>query len=367
MRVALFYHRARTFGGSFLSVLDVVQGADRTRFHITALVPGLGNAADELRARGADVAFRREHRGARTPGYAVAIASFAWWLRRRHVDLVYISDYVTWRSAELRAARVAGVPTVVHVRAPLHAEYQDPELRAATLVVGNSHATLQAQRGFLDPDRMRVVHNFVDLDRFASGRDIRDSFFQGRPPVVGFVGVFRPEKGVEYFLEMAALLKARMPDVRFLAVGGESAVEDVGWLSKMKAYAAELGVHDRVRFTGSREDIPDIMASLDVLVVPSLNEGFGRVIVEAGAAGVPVVGADAAGIPEVIEPGVTGVLVPPRDAPAMADAVERILGDARWRAAVRADAPGRLKARFDPAAQIASLMRCWDEAMAARR
>ena len=75
---------------------------------------------------------------------------------------------------------------------------------------------------------------------------------------------------------MAARLAASRPDIRFLAVGGESAVNDIGWFPKMRAYAQELGIGDRVHFTGSRDDVPDMMRSMDVLVVPSLNEGFGR-------------------------------------------------------------------------------------------
>ena len=361
-RVALFYHRANTFGGSFLSVLDVVQHVDRARFQVLALVPGAGNSASQLEAVGARVFYRQEHPGDKSLRYGAAIASFAWWLRRQRVRLVYVSDYVTWRSAELRAARLVGVPTVVHVRAPIAADHLDPELLSASLVVGNSEATIRSLRSHMDAGRVKVVYNFVDLQRFTTGRDIRNEFFQGSHRVVGFVGVFRPEKGIEYFLEMAAILSQRHPDVRFLAVGGESAVQDVGWLEKMRAHARELGIADVVRFTGSRDDIPDIMASLDVLVVPSLNEGFGRVIIEAGAAGVPVVGADAAAIPEVIDVGVTGFLVPPRDPVSMADTVDRVLTDEPWRRQVRMAAPARVRERFDPDIQIERLMACWEAA-----
>ena len=94
-----------------------------------------------------------------------------------------------------------------------------------------------------------------------------------------------PEKGIEYFLDMARLLRTRHPGVRFLMVGGESASHDRGWLPRMKGYAEQLGLADVVHFAGPREDIPDIMRSIDLLVVPSLNEGFGRVILEAERVG----------------------------------------------------------------------------------
>jgi glycosyltransferase involved in cell wall biosynthesis len=185
--------------------------------------------------------------------------------------------------------------------------------------------------------------------------------------VVGFVGAFRPEKGIEYFLEMAKLLLEKDPTVRFLAVGGESSVRDVGFLPRMKDYADELGLADVVVFTGKREDIPDLMKSMDVLVLPSLREGFGRVILEANAAGRPVVGADAAGIPEVIEPGITGHLVPPRDPVRMAEVVMGILADHGWRAQVAAEVPERVAARFAPERQVAALEGVWSRVLSGKQ
>lgn len=364
--VLTLYHRANTFGGSFNSVLDVLRNADRGRFRLVAMVPGPGNCSDQFREMGLDVIHRPEHPGARTVGYLSAVASFALLLRRQRIDLVYVSDYVTWRSAELAAARLAGIPRVVHVRAPRTGTHVDPELLRATVVVGNSKATLSGLRGLVPDRRLRVVYNFVDLDRFAHGRDIRHEFFDDHPTVVGFVGVFRPEKGIEYFLEAVRLVHARAPHVRFLAVGGESTVEDVGWLDRMKRLAAELGIADVVRFTGSRDDIPDVMHSIDVIVVPSLNEGFGRVIAEAAAAGVPAVGANAAGIPEVVQDGVTGRLVPPRDGAAIAAAVLDLLDDEGWRRRLGEAARAGARERFAPATQIAELQDAWTEALRAR-
>jgi glycosyltransferase involved in cell wall biosynthesis len=208
-----------------------------------------------------------------------------------------------------------------------------------------------------------VVHNFIDFEPFDRAKDIRGQFFEGEAPVVGFVGVFRPEKGIEYFLDMARVLLDQGTNVRFLAVGGESAVEDVGWFDRMQAHARAIGLGDMIRFTGSRTDIPDLMRSIDVLVVPSLNEGFGRVIVEANAVGVPAVGADAAGIPEVIEDGVTGFLVPPRDPRAMASVVARLLRDEPLRRRLRQTLPERARARFSPAKQMGLLEQVWTDAL----
>ena len=361
--VLVLYHRANTFGGSFNSVIDVLARVDRNRFTPIASVPGAGNVADRLHDLGIPVLFCQDRPGGRSRAYAAAVAKFSWLLRRRRIRLVYVSDYVTWRSAASFAARVSRIPRVVHVRAPLAGNATDPELLHASMVVGNSRASIEALKDRLPECRRRVVYNFVDFSRFTPGPDRRADWFPERPPVVGFVGIFRPEKGIEYFLEMARLIRSHRPDVRFLAVGGESAVADVGWFEKMRAYAHDLGLDDVMRFTGSRDDVPDLMRSMDVLVVPSLAEGFGRVIVEANAVGVPVVGADAAGIPEVVEPDVTGALVPPRDPGAMARAVMSMLDNQAWRARVRESAPTRVRLRFSEETQMAALQRAWDDAL----
>ena len=363
--VLALYHRAQTFGGSFNSVLDVLSRLDRNRFAVTCAVPGPGNARDAMAGLGFPVHFLSERPGSRTPGFAAAVA-LAWLYQRRHaIALVYVADYVTWRSSVLTAARLGGAASVVHVRSPL-AEPLDPELLRATVIIGNSEATIRAVRPQRDPSTVRVIHNFLDLSRFEAAQDRRREFFPNSPPVVGFLGVFRPEKGIEYFLQMAKQLAARRPDVRFLAVGGESAVADIGWLPKMRQYAQDLGIGPIVHFTGSRDDVPDMMKSMDVLVVPSLNEGFGRVIIEANAVGVPVIGANAAGIPEVIEDNRTGLLVPPADADSLTEAAVRLLDDKAWRRRLAAELPSYVRARFNPSRQMLALQEAWDDALASR-
>jgi glycosyltransferase involved in cell wall biosynthesis len=357
------YHRSQTFGGSFNSVLDVLARVDAGRFAVTAAVPGPGNAAAALAELRIPVQFTSERPASRTPGFAAAVASDWWRLRRQGTAILYVTDYVTWRSSTLTAARLAGVPSVVHVRSPLGADGLDPELLRATIIVGNSQATVRGILSHRDQDTVRVIYNFIDFARFDGARDRRLEFFPEGPPVVGFLGVFRPEKGIEYFLQMASRIAEQRPDVRFLAVGGESAVNDIGWFPRMCEYARELRIDRLIRFTGSRDDVPDMMKSMDVLVVPSLNEGFGRVIIEANAVGVPAVGADAAGIPEVIEAGRTGLLVRPADPDQLTTAVLRLLGDRAWRERLSQELPGYVRSRFSAERQMHAMHQAWDDAI----
>jgi len=362
-RVLALYHRAETFGGSFNSVVDVAGRLDPRRFEVIAAVPGPGNAVQAFAARGLQTVFVAERAGSHHPAYALSVARWIWRLRSLRIRVVYVTDYVTWRSSALMAARVLGVPRVVHLRAPLPSTALDPEVRKATTVIGNSRASLQFVLESPPHPDARVVYNFLDFAPFERACDQRASLVPNAGAVVGFLGVFRPEKGIEYFLEMAKIIASTRADARFLLVGGESAVADIGWLATMQRLAGELGIADRCVFTGTRSDVADMLKSMDVLVVPSLNEGFGRVIVEANAVGVPVVGADAAGIPEVIEEGVTGRLVPARDPAAMASAVKQILADDAWRRRVADVAPRRVRERFSAETQVALLEQALADAM----
>ncbi len=150
------------------------------------------------------------------------------------------------------------------------------------------------------------------LTRLALGI-ARDEF------LIGAVGRLEPVKGMTYFIAAAVHIAEAVPAARFVVVGQGSEME------KLRAQAAPLG--DRVQFLGYRDDVPNLMAAMDVLVVPSINEGMGRVILEAAAARTVAVATNVGGIPEVIDDSKTGVLVPPRSPEAIAGVVGALARD----------------------------------------
>lgn len=168
-----------------------------------------------------------------------------------------------------------------------------------------------------------VVPYGVDLDAFRPQPKP-----DGLAPTIGSVGRLSPEKGLLYFLKAAAEVARRRPDVRVLLAG------DGPERRRLERLAARLRLH--VEFAGEapHERVPDILARLDVFVMPSTYEGFGVAALEAQAMEVPVVASDVYGIPDVVEDGVTGILVPPRDVPALADALLSLLDDAGKRRAM---------------------------------
>ncbi len=365
-RVLWIYARTDLFGEAFNSVLDLLRYRDREAFDVRAVVPGPGACQRQMEDLGVPVHHRDMPEAGKNLRFLRAIWSFRQLLQREAVDLVYFPDYFTWRPAALVAAHWLGVPAVAHLRTPSPGLAADPSLRAVAAVIGNSAATLESLRGSFPAAALHVVYNCVDFAAFGPGADHRGAFFPAGTPLVGFVGTFRPEKGVDIFLDMARHLRAARPDVRFLAVGGDSLAAPPGELERMQRYAAALGVTEVVRFLGLRTDIAEIMRTLDVLVVPSRVEGFGRVIVEANAVGTPVVATRVGGIPEILDEGETGWLVPPESPIALADAVARVLSDAAWRARVAAIAPARVRARFAPAQQVRAIEAIWRGALAGR-
>jgi len=157
-------------------------------------------------------------------------------------------------------------------------------------------------------DKVTCIHNAIDVDRVRVTRDLRELRRElGLDPhdfVIGAVGRLMPVKGLEIFLQAARMLKDRGRSPKFLVAG------DGPLAGALQSLARELGLADDVRFLGHRKDSHDILGLLDLFVLPSLSEGIPLVLLEALALSRPVVATNVGGIPEVVEHGRSGVLVP---------------------------------------------------------
>jgi glycosyltransferase involved in cell wall biosynthesis len=137
--------------------------------------------------------------------------------------------------------------------------------------------------------------------------------------------------------------------VHFLIVGDSVSQ---AYRDGLEAYAAALGLGQRVVFTGFRRDVPALLSAVSVSVLPSLSEGLSNVVLEAMAAGVPVVATSVGGTPEIVDDGVTGLLVPPRDAGALADAISSLLTDPARRQTIGEAGRRRVEERFSLEAMV---------------
>jgi glycosyltransferase involved in cell wall biosynthesis len=206
-------------------------------------------------------------------------------------------------------------------------------------------------RGVGWKDRFAVVPSGIDLERFhrvAGIRGARPNGF-GCPPeavVVGSVGWLTEVKGHRILIEAAARVKAEHPRLHVVIVGSGNLREE------LTASAAARGVGDRVHLLGERKDIPECLAAMDVFALPSLNEGMGRALVEAMAAGRPVVATRVGGVLAIVDDGRTGLLVPPGDPEALADALERLLSCPQWAKELGAAASQAISERFGVPAMV---------------
>jgi glycosyltransferase involved in cell wall biosynthesis len=199
------------------------------------------------------------------------------------------------------------------------------------------------------PSNIVVIRNGVDTARFDGAPDgdrVRHELgLAGDTPLVTVVSRLTRLKGIEHFLEAAAALKPRYPAARFLIVG-ETAPSDTAYLTELSGLAERLGVTDRVIFTGLRSDVPAVLGSASVAVMPSLNEALSNVLLESMAAGAPVVATRVGGTPEALVDGVTGLLVPPADTAALTGAIARLLDDRALAGRLGGAARGRIADTF---------------------
>jgi len=177
-------------------------------------------------------------------------------------------------------------------------------------------------------ERLHLLYAPVDTERFnpqVDGFSIRTEFGIGDScPVVGTVANVCPGKGFEYLLEAAPAIKQRFPTVKFLFVGGMLQNRRAYW-SSLQRRTQELRLTKDVFFTGPRNDVPRIMRAMTLYVHPSESESCGMAILEASASGLPVVVTDVGGPRELVQHGVTGLVIKPRQPSEIADAVIRVL------------------------------------------
>lgn len=345
--------------------------------------------ARALAARGVEVAFVAA-RGARLAGEAEAAgfrawtAPFRWYadpaslaaLRRALADSRAEILHVHYpRSLWLALlARPSGTPVVLHRHsAGAGAPRRDPLHRwaAARLDATVAISEYVAERGRalygLAPERLRVVPYGIAPPALRPGAPeaVRAELRAFAPKVARWaVVVAQISRGKRQDVALRALarLAGVLPDLGLAFVGGEASR---GHGETLRRLAADLGLAGAVFFAGHRDDPAAWMAACDALVLPTDAESFGRVLVEAMHVGAPVIAAAGGGAPEVIRRGETGLLFPPGDDAALAEALERVLTDRPLAASLAATGRIEAAARFAPAAEADALLKLYAELLGA--
>jgi glycosyltransferase involved in cell wall biosynthesis/protein-tyrosine-phosphatase len=338
---------------------------ERSDVEVIAVLLNEGRLAEELRQLGAEVAVVDEHRHS-----SLALLRFLLrFLRNRQVDIVHTHRYKDTVLGAI-AAKLVGVPHVIRtvhgLREPMRgwdrAKFSGYEAldKAAlwcfadrVIAVSSSMADTLRQSGYRRASVMHI-HNGLDLEKvkaMRSRQDVRRELgVSSRAFLIGTVGRLSAVKGHSDLLRAARLILQRERGARFLIVGGGPLRDE------LIALAAELGVDHACLFTGPRSDVCDLVGAMDLFVLPSLDEGIPMALLEAMALGRPVVASHVGGVPEVIRPGETGLLVPPRDVRALASACLDLAANREWADMLGTRARRLVEAEFSQASNGRDLL-----------
>jgi glycosyltransferase involved in cell wall biosynthesis len=247
------------------------------------------------------------------------------------------------------------------------AAYRKHLLGRARHVIAPSADSLALARdalgGFRPGTRTHVVYNGMDVERIASraAEPAPDGLGRGVVPRVGMVGNLDARKNPALLVEALAAVRAAVPEVRCLLIG---AFPDPAYEAAVRSRVASLGLDAAVEVTGFLPNPFPVVARLTVLAHPARRDPFPLALLEGMALGRPIVASAVGGIPEMIEDGVSGVLVPPDDAAALARALVALLGDPARRERLGAAARARLATRFSREGFAAAMFAAFEDAAA---
>lgn len=362
-------------GGAESLVLPFARTVDRRRLDLrVCCLKSLGGNPLEEEIREVGVSCLNLHsRGLRDLG---AFRRLLRWVRSQGIGLLHahLTDASIWGAL---VSRLTGIPAVatLHVVPSPASPWSRLGLRQRLMVrllnwwsrgvIAVSQAVRDAwicHHGFR-PDRLVVIHNGIDWRRYTPanpGSREQARLPLGIPlevPVLMTATILRPGKGLDVLIRGIPLLRSRLPEVRLLIAG------DGPLRESLVAQAEAEGLSPQIHWLGWRRDLPDVLPAADLFVLPSLEDAFPTVLLEAMAAGLPVVATAVGGIPEIVEPDRTGRLVPPGDAEALARAAGELLDRPEVRTAMAEAACRRVRESFSVEGWVARLEEVYTQAL----
>ncbi|MGI6097142.1 MAG: glycosyltransferase family 4 protein [Dethiobacteria bacterium] len=279
-------------------------------------------------------------------------------IKKEKVHLLHIHGFKTALLGRI-AAHLSGVPAVVTVHNFLADDqlsglptrlynYGEKVLERRTrryITVSHALATYLVERFQVQRQKITVIHNGIDAAPFRAAARKYRQLKEGDHALpkdirIGTLARLAPQKGIEYFVRAAGQLLVDYPGIRFYIAGNGPLRQELERLT------FRLGLEGNIHFSGFCQDPPSFLAQLDIFLLPSVSEGLSFTLLEAMAAGCPVVATDVGGIPEIIEHGVTGLLVPSRDPTALAQAARHLIVDSALRCKLAANGAERILKRF---------------------
>ncbi len=381
IRILFLSHDSGIYGAQ-QSLLGLLEKIDRDRFEPMVIAPDEGSLTEAVRSLKIPVRIRliihwiasgsaaKKAWFYRTKKFISGLRGRVWALayqiEQNEIDIVYTNTITCIEGA--LAARITGRPHIWHLREQINGNSQLRTLVPVFLVrwliyalsqrvLVNSHYLYKSYQTSCLHRKLVIVYNGVDPNKFNFDRKESTLALKNElgisthSQIVTIIGSIIPRKGLDLFVEAAHQLLESDIDATFLVVG-DGPSDNV---QRVKNHVERYGMGNRFHFLSHRDDIPRLMAGVNLLVVAADEEPFGRTVIEAMAAGVPVVSTRCGGPEEIVLDEITGLLVPPRSPSVMAATIKRILGEPELAAKFINAGKERLNQKFTLEAYAASV------------
>ncbi|KHE93350.1 MAG: glycosyltransferase family 4 protein [Candidatus Scalindua rubra] len=328
----LYLHNESIMGGAEIGLLNLVKRLDKNFFVPHFACSREGHFVDELRKLEILPDFVQFPSIRRPNPVRIynTIRNLIDIIKNKQIDLIH-SNQPRSNLFGAIAAKIKNLPIVWHERCLERGVFDSDNIFSflPDRIICNSSAVRNRFTKDKIDAKIKIIINGVDLSEFnpeLNGSVIRKEFnIDENELVIGTIGRIDPEKGYECFLESARVILQDVRNVRFLIVGGAFNESSLAFEKSLNEMPVEKGIDKKTIFTGFRKDIPQLLASMDVVVLPSGIDACSRVLFEAMAMQKPVVATNAGGTPEIVQDGITGLLVKPRDSSDMAESIMKLL------------------------------------------
>jgi (heptosyl)LPS beta-1,4-glucosyltransferase len=360
MTPILFIHGITAIGGAEKDLLKILAYLDRSKFIPIVVCPDEGPLVKELHKLGIKtiISLLPPWRKLKfLPFIFPAVIQLYRITVREKIKLIHVND-MWWIPLGYIVARMSGVPVVAFLRQELEfRRIRQYWLNKPDMLIPVSHSIKNTlMQCNLDSSGVQTIYSGIEINEYVSDEKVKTSNFNPKAPIIGTIANIFPRKGLEYLIQAVHKLKSYFPDIQCLIVGSG----DQAYFNQLKRLVKELKVTENIDFLGFQKDVRPYLAKVDVFVLPSVLEGFGIVLLEAMAMRKAVVASRVGGIPEIVLDEQTGLLVPPRDAAALAHAIHRVIKDEALRDKFERAGYERIRQTFSSRKMIEEITTVYD-------
>jgi len=337
--------------GARVSLLTLVTNLDKNQFEPIVVCPKKGPLSDELTQKGIKTEFipiKSFRKGKYFPLIPITVYKLLKLVKRENIDLIHCNeDWVNPYAVLVKW--FTKIPVVTHMRLSItEKRIKNYLLKYADKIICVSNKSAENFKNWkYKEEKVVTIYNGIDLNIFnenIKGDRIRREFnLTENDILITYIALISPRKMQHITIQSAKEVLKKFPNCKFLIIG-EHSPREVDYINGLKEMVR--GYEDKIIFTGFRRDIPEICAASDINLLISSDEGFGRVILEAGAMGVLTIGTNIGGIPEVIEDNKTGLLIPPNNSEKLTETILQLIENPTLRQMFGNNARERIRTQF---------------------